>query len=107
LSGIDILMERRPSTPICRCRGVEGNHRSEHRQGLRQHAFREEHQDRRRQGVLDIELGYPAKSQIDGIRKRRDRQTEAIPGVGNVEANVTSKIVAHAVQRGVKLIPRA
>ncbi len=28
-----------------------------------------------------------------------------IAGVGNVSANVSSKVVAHAVQRGVKLLP--
>jgi len=29
---------------------------------------------------------------------------EALPGVGKVEATVTSKVVSHAVQRGVKLV---
>ena len=53
---------------------------------------------------LDVELGYPAKSQIEPIRravlaKLRDA------GAGTVNANVTMKIVAHAVQRGVKLMP--
>lgn len=54
---------------------------------------------------LDIELGYPAKSQIDGIRKAVIDKLKAIPGVGNISANVYSKIVSHSVQRGVKLIP--
>ncbi len=54
---------------------------------------------------VDIELGYPAKSQIEGIRKRAIEKLKGIPGVGNVSANVYSKIVAHAVQRGVKMIP--
>ena len=31
---------------------------------------------------------------------------KAIPGAGNVSANVYSKIVSHSVQRGVKLIPQ-
>lgn len=54
---------------------------------------------------LDIELGYPAKTQIDGIRKSVIAAIRALPGVGNVSVNVYSKIVAHAVQRGVKLLP--
>ncbi|MFN4324788.1 MAG: iron-sulfur cluster carrier protein ApbC [Azonexus sp.] len=54
---------------------------------------------------FDIELGYPAKSQIDAIRKQVIAAVRAVPGVGNVSANVYSKIVAHAVQLGVKLLP--
>lgn len=54
---------------------------------------------------LDIELGYPARSQEDGIRNAVIAALSAIPGVGNVSAHVYSKIVAHAVQRGVKLLP--
>ena len=55
---------------------------------------------------LDIELGYPAKSQIDGLRKAVIDKLKAIPGAGNVSANVYSKIVSHSVQRGVKLVPQ-
>ena len=54
---------------------------------------------------LDILLGYPAKTQIEPIRKQVIAKLKSIPGVGNVSANVTMKIVSHAVQRGVKLIP--
>jgi ATP-binding protein involved in chromosome partitioning len=54
---------------------------------------------------VDILLGYPAKSQIDGIRRQVIEKLKGIPGVGNVSANVSVKIVSHAVQRGVKLIP--
>ncbi len=53
---------------------------------------------------LDVELGYPANSQIDAIRQSTIDAVRALPGVGNVSANVYSKIVAHAVQRGVKLM---
>ncbi len=55
--------------------------------------------------ALDIELGYPAKSQIDGLRTQVIAALKAIPGAGNISANVYVKIVSHAVQRGVKLIP--
>jgi ATP-binding protein involved in chromosome partitioning len=54
---------------------------------------------------VDIELGYPAKSQIDGIRRSVITALKSIPGVGNVSANVYQKVVSHAVQRGVKLLP--
>lgn len=53
---------------------------------------------------LDIELGYPANSQVDGIRNAVIAAVRAVPGVANVSANVQVKIVAHAVQRGVKLM---
>jgi len=51
---------------------------------------------------LDIELGYPAKTQVDGIRRSVIGALRTIPGVGNISANVTVKIVSHAVQRGLK-----
>ncbi len=54
---------------------------------------------------LDVELGYPARSQIDDIRKAVIDRLKALPGIGNVSANVYSKIVAHSVQRGAKLVP--
>lgn len=54
---------------------------------------------------LDVELGYPARTQLDDIRKAVIAAIRAVPGVGKVSANVYSKIVAHVVQRGVKLLP--
>ncbi|OHC61795.1 MAG: ATP-binding protein [Rhodocyclales bacterium RIFCSPLOWO2_02_FULL_63_24] len=54
---------------------------------------------------FDVELGYPAKSQIEGLRAAAIAQLKTIPGIGNVSANVFSKVVTHAVQKGVKLIP--
>jgi ATP-binding protein involved in chromosome partitioning len=54
---------------------------------------------------LDIVLGYPAKSQFDSIRKSVISALRELPGVKNVSVNVSSQIVAHAVQRGVKLLP--
>jgi ATP-binding protein involved in chromosome partitioning len=54
---------------------------------------------------VDVELGYPARSQIDPIRREVIGALRALPGVGNVSANVYQKIVAHSVQRGVKLLP--
>ena len=54
---------------------------------------------------LDIVLAYPAKSQFDSIRKSIINTIRELPGVKNVSVNVSSQIVAHAVQRGVKLLP--
>lgn len=54
---------------------------------------------------VDILLSYPAKSQIEPIRKEIAARLKSLPGVGSVTVNVSMKIVSHAVQRGVKLIP--
>jgi len=53
---------------------------------------------------LDIELGYPGKSQVEPIRQQI---SQALKDAGAASATVTvrSRVVAHAVQRGVKLIP--
>jgi ATP-binding protein involved in chromosome partitioning len=53
---------------------------------------------------LDIELGYPGKSQHDPIR-RQVTQALKQAGARAVTIKVTSKVVPHAVQRGVKLVP--
>jgi ATP-binding protein involved in chromosome partitioning len=53
---------------------------------------------------LDIELGYPGRSQHEPIRRQVAQALKAA-GAERVTVNVTSKVVAHAVQRGVKLIP--
>ncbi|MGZ9080422.1 MAG: P-loop NTPase, partial [Burkholderiales bacterium] len=54
---------------------------------------------------VDIVLGYPAKTQLEPIRREVVARLKAIPGVSAVNANVSMKIVSHAVQRGVKLVP--
>jgi ATP-binding protein involved in chromosome partitioning len=54
--------------------------------------------------ALDVELGYPGKSQHEPIRRQVIQALKAA-GARNVTVNVTSKVVAHAVQRGVKLVP--
>ncbi len=56
--------------------------------------------------AFDVELGYPAKSQIAGLRKALIASAKGVAGVANVSVNVSSNIVAHAVQRGVQLLPR-
>ncbi len=54
---------------------------------------------------VDVELGYPARSQIEPIRRQVIAALRELPGVGNVSANVYQKIIAHSVQQGVKLLP--
>jgi ATP-binding protein involved in chromosome partitioning len=54
---------------------------------------------------LDIVLGYPARGVIEAVRTQVVDRLKAIPGVSQASANVFSKIVSHAVQRGVKLVP--
>jgi ATP-binding protein involved in chromosome partitioning len=54
---------------------------------------------------LDIELGYPALSQLESIRASVAGPLQALPGVGSVAVNVYSKIISHTVQRGLKLMP--
>ena len=54
--------------------------------------------------ALEIELGYPGKSQFEPIRRQ---VIDALKAAGAPAARVAvrSAVVAHAVQRGVKLIP--
>ena len=56
--------------------------------------------------TFDVELGYPAKSQIAPLRKSLIAAARGVPGVQNVSANLATKIVTHAVQRGVQLLPK-
>ncbi len=54
---------------------------------------------------FDVELGYPAKSQIPMLRQALIAAAKSVPGVENVSANLSSRIIAHSVQRGVPLLP--
>ncbi len=53
---------------------------------------------------VDIVLGYPAKTQLEPIRRQVADKVRTIPGIGAVTVNVSMKIVPHSAQRGVKLI---
>jgi len=53
---------------------------------------------------LEIELGYPGKSQFEPIRRQVIEALKAA-GASGASVSVRSKVVAHAVQRGVKLVP--
>ncbi len=55
--------------------------------------------------AFDVELGYPAKSQVAGFRKALISAARGVAGVENVSVNLSTKVTAHAVQRGVQLMP--
>jgi ATP-binding protein involved in chromosome partitioning len=55
--------------------------------------------------AVDVELAYPAKTQLEPIRKLVTQKLRSLPGVGAVQVNVTTKVAPHVVQRGVKLVP--
>jgi ATP-binding protein involved in chromosome partitioning len=55
---------------------------------------------------FDVVLGYPAKSQIPGLRKDLIAAAKTVAGVSNVSVNMSSVIAAHAAQRGVQLLPQ-
>jgi ATP-binding protein involved in chromosome partitioning len=54
---------------------------------------------------FDVELGYPAKSQLPALRKALVAAAKSVAGVDNVSVNITTRVIAHSVQRGVQLMP--
>ena len=55
--------------------------------------------------AFDVELGYPAKSQESALRSLLEAAARTVEGVQSVQVNLSTKVVAHAVQRGVQLLP--
>ncbi|ABO55517.1 iron-sulfur cluster carrier protein ApbC [Burkholderia vietnamiensis] len=55
--------------------------------------------------AVDVVLGYPARSQHDDVRAGVAAALQAVPGVRDARVAVSQEIVAHTVQRGVKLLP--
>jgi ATP-binding protein involved in chromosome partitioning len=55
--------------------------------------------------AVDVVLGYPAKSQLAAVRTQLEQALRALPGAGKIQVGVDFKIVSHAVQGGVQLIP--
>ena len=55
--------------------------------------------------AFEVELGYPAESQVAGLRKALISAARTVAGVENVSVDVRTVIVSHAVQRGVTLLP--
>jgi len=56
--------------------------------------------------AFDVELGYPAKSLVPELRRQLVAAAKGVAGVDNVSVNITTKVIAHAVQRGVQLLPQ-
>ncbi len=54
--------------------------------------------------ALVVEVGYPARSQEPMLRALITDALSKVPGVTAVEVSVTTLIVAHSVQHGVKLL---
>ncbi|HEX8980475.1 MAG TPA: iron-sulfur cluster carrier protein ApbC [Parasulfuritortus sp.] len=55
--------------------------------------------------TLDVVLPYPAKMVLNEIKALVENKVKSVAGVTSAEANVSWKVTAHSVQRGVKLIP--
>ncbi|MBS0291152.1 MAG: iron-sulfur cluster carrier protein ApbC [Proteobacteria bacterium] len=55
--------------------------------------------------AFDVELGYPAKSLVPALRQQFIAAARGLAGVQNVSVNISSKVISHAVQRGVQLLP--
>jgi len=56
--------------------------------------------------AFDVELGYPARSQVEALRSRLVAAARGVAGVNEVSVGLKSVVVAHAVQRGVQLLPK-
>ena len=54
---------------------------------------------------FDLELGYPAKSQVEGFCQSLTAAAQTVEGVVHVEVQPMLNVSAHAVQRGVQLLP--
>ncbi|NOR79957.1 MAG: iron-sulfur cluster carrier protein ApbC [Methyloprofundus sp.] len=52
--------------------------------------------------TVNLELGYPAKSFIEGFKQQITDKILALEGVSSVEVNITVNIVAHGVQNSLK-----
>ncbi len=55
--------------------------------------------------TVDVQLGYPAKSQHGILKRMLHDAVAALPGASRVTVNIAQKMTTHAVQRGVKLVP--
>ena len=55
---------------------------------------------------FDLEMGYPARSQHAALRQALIAAAKGVPGVGNVSVNISTRVIAHAAQRGVQLLPQ-
>lgn len=61
--------------------------------------------DRTGDVAVELVLGYPCRSRHGAIRAAMVEAARRVPGVGNVSVAIGTQVVAHAVQRGVPLLP--
>src|SRR5260221_6296733 len=55
--------------------------------------------------ALGVVLGYPARGVVETVRRQVSERLSRVPGVAHASVNVVSRVVSHAAQRGVKLVP--
>ena len=55
---------------------------------------------------FDVELGYPAKSLWPALQTALEAAARGVPGVSSVAVQFRTRVVAHAAQRGVALLPK-
>ncbi len=53
---------------------------------------------------LDVVLGYPAKTQLESLKKLVVDALSSLDGIGKITVNIGSRIVAHKVQQSVSLL---
>jgi len=54
---------------------------------------------------IDVELGYPARRIKNDVEQQIIDALKTLPGIGDIHVSVSSKIIPHSVQKGMKLIP--
>ena len=55
--------------------------------------------------AVEVKLGYPSRTQREPMRAAVHSCLQGVAGIGKIDVTVVSRIDAHAVQRGVKLVP--
>jgi len=55
--------------------------------------------------TVDVQLGYPARSQHELLKRLVHDAVARLPDVSRVSVNLSQRTTPHAVQRGVKLVP--
>ena len=63
------------------------------------------HVDRGGAVRLTVELGYPARSQWPALQAAVEAAVRRLPGVTDVQVSLQTQVIAHAVQRGIHLLP--
>jgi len=55
--------------------------------------------------TVDLQLGYPARSQHESLKRLVHDAIARLPGVSRASVTIAQRTTPHAVQRGVKLVP--